>query len=358
MTRPNRSATRLQAALLVAAVLSLGVSPAFAVLPPHVYRERIAASKIKAIARVQGIKVLSTSRGVQMKEVTFKLEKAFAEGVPAVFTGTCSSVLPWGRPPVGGTIYMSPAKGERVYVTVSKKGGSITSYTLMTPRLDEALRKDPSRVKPDMASVHVEDGSDKLVDAANKLIDNGQIDAALAELDKALAITSLNPQAHLSRARAHAHAGKLAECLEDCTRAIQVDPNMREAYLHRGQVHQMAGSYARAAMDYKKCIALDAESPRGYNALAWLYATCADASHRDAKEAVSLAKKALAIDSQAHILDTLACAYAAKGDFKRAIKTQKEAISVCLHDRARAEYAKRLKLFEQGKAYVQPAPGK
>ena len=345
------------ASWLAACLCCVAANTALAVLPPYVYKERIEKSKIKAIAEVQAIKVTKTSRGVQIKLVTFKLEQVFVDGgVPASFTGQCHSLLPGVVPAPGGTIYMRPQKGERVYVTVSQNGGQITSYTRMTPRLDEALRKRPETVKPGMATVRVEDDADKHVDAANALADKGQHAEAMAELEKAFAVTSLCPRAYWVRGKVLDRAGKRHEAIADYSKAVELDSRFYDAYRRRGIVHEESGHYAKAAADFERCIALRPESASGYNALAWLRATCAQPEHRDPRKALSLAKKAVAMDRRPHVLDTLACAYAANGQFARAARTQQEAVSACRHPGARQEYAERLALFRQGKAYVAPGP--
>lgn len=348
-------ATRVFRPALFASVLCLAPNVAFAVLPPYVYKERIEKSEIKAVAVVQSIKVLRTKRGIQSKMVTFKLGKAyFGTKVRATFAGQCESVLPWGRPPVGGTIYLYPKVGERVFVTVGSNGGSITSYTRMSARLDEALQKDPNRLKPGMASVDVEDGSDELVDRAEKLAREGAYPAAMAELEKAFAITSLSPRAYYVRAKVAEKTGKIEDGLGDYGKAIELQGDFHDAHLRRARLLAKTGAYEKAIADYEKCTSLRPKSAPGYNALAWFYATCPSAAHRDARKAVSLAKKAVKLDRQAHILDTLACAYAAKGDFLRAVETQREALSLCTDAGLKKGLTDRLVMFEQGQAHVEP----
>jgi hypothetical protein len=131
----------------------------FAVLHPKYYAKRAKESKIKAIAQVKAVKVMDHHKAVDYKRVVFKLDKAFGkETPPQVFTGRCESVNKrfYERPPgVGGTIYYYPAKGERVYVTISDNDGSITSYTKLTPKLEKALRKNYKKVKIKMGTAYV-----------------------------------------------------------------------------------------------------------------------------------------------------------------------------------------------------------
>lgn len=129
--------------LLVAIILlqCLAASGAAAVRSPEHYDQLARASAIQAIAVVQEVKVLEESKQLTRKEVLFRLEKALAAKAPPTFRGRCSSVdHGWQNPETGGTIYYYPQEGSRVLVTVSGDGGPITSYTILSPELEnEAL---------------------------------------------------------------------------------------------------------------------------------------------------------------------------------------------------------------------------
>jgi tetratricopeptide (TPR) repeat protein len=90
--------------------------------------------------------------------------------------------------------------------------------------------------------------------------------------------------------------------------------------------------------------------------LAWIRATSADSSLRNAKEAVMLAESADKATSHKNpeVMDTLAAAYAETGDFDRAIRTVDEALQT---DRAkesairRERFEQRLALYKKGTPY-------
>jgi WD40 repeat protein/tetratricopeptide (TPR) repeat protein/tRNA A-37 threonylcarbamoyl transferase component Bud32 len=90
-----------------------------------------------------------------------------------------------------------------------------------------------------------------------------------------------------------------------------------------------------------------------YNSQAWTLATHPDALKRDGPGAVRLAERAVAVTERKHpeFLDTLAAAYAEKGDFTKAINVQKEAIALLQTERARQDYASRLELYEHNSPY-------
>ena len=97
------------------------------------------------------------------------------------------------------------------------------------------------------------------------------------------------------------------------------------------------------------------------NNLAWQLAANPSERVRDPKLALLWAQKANTMTKGSHptILDTVAVAYAATGDFKKAIEVMEKGIGIA---EAREEDAianpmkKRLELFKAGKPYLEPAP--
>jgi tetratricopeptide (TPR) repeat protein len=98
-------------------------------------------------------------------------------------------------------------------------------------------------------------------------------------------------------------------------------------------------------------------NPQALNGFAWLLATESDPRFRDGPSAVSLAEKAVAGTNRKNpmILDTLAAAYAEAGQFTNAIRVQQEAIALLQNEQQKKDYASRLKLYESGIPYRNPA---
>jgi tetratricopeptide (TPR) repeat protein len=91
------------------------------------------------------------------------------------------------------------------------------------------------------------------------------------------------------------------------------------------------------------------------NTLAWLLATCSDASVRNGKQAVEIARNACDLTKWGdwRYLDTLAAAYAETGDFESAIKFQKLAINLqnLVTNEDPNGLKPRLDLYQQQKPY-------
>ena len=122
----------------IATVQFVAIAPSQAVMPPEHYDEVARASEIKAIALVEKVEIMEEGKRSTRKRVSFRLQRSLDKSTPQTFTGICYSVdHSWQDPGVGGTIYYYPQKGEKVLVTVSSNGSLITSYTTLTPELEQ-----------------------------------------------------------------------------------------------------------------------------------------------------------------------------------------------------------------------------
>jgi len=110
--------------------------------------------------------------------------------------------------------------------------------------------------------------------------------------------------------------------------------------------------YADAAAQYETAIKWAHSHARALNNLAWLYATCEEASFRNPQRALLLAKKAAALEREPHILDTLAESYFVNGDIASALETEKEALAIA--QKNKQYYREQVKRFEAALANIEP----
>jgi serine/threonine-protein kinase len=146
----------------------------------------------------------------------------------------------------------------------------------------------------------------------------------------------------------------LDKALADFNQAIQLNPNDAKSYTNRGLVYQAQGDYDKDLADDEQALLLDAKSITAYNNLAWLYATCPEASVRDGKKAVENATKAwdLSEGKSPYPLDTLAAACAEAGDFDNALKWERQYLQsseLSAADTANAQ--SRLTLYQDHQPY-------
>ena len=108
---------------------------------------------------------------------------------------------------------------------------------------------------------------------------------------------------------------------------------------------------------WEKAIELKPDWVSALNNLAWIKATDQDRRFRDPPRAVELAMRAseLTMDKNLSVLDTLAVAYAAAGDFQQAVKTAQKALEIAKSTNRKElidNAGKRLELFVSGSQYV------
>jgi tetratricopeptide (TPR) repeat protein len=149
-----------------------------------------------------------------------------------------------------------------------------------------------------------------------------------------------------------AEMGKFDAALKDLDEAVKF--GHPPAQLNRGWAYELKGDYKKAAADYADLLNLRPSDALALNNMAWLKATCPDATFRDGKEAVKLAQQVCELSGhrEGTFLDTLAAAHAEAGDFAAAVKAQEKALEDVGFAKKYGEDAqKRLHLYKDKKPY-------
>ncbi len=144
---------------------------------------------------------------------------------------------------------------------------------------------------------------------------------------------------------------------EVCLEATRLEPNDASVYYYLGYTQSRCGRYPNAVEAYRRSVEL-ARSPETLNDLAYLLATTPDANVRNAGEALKLVKSAMGNQENALMLDTMAAAYAAAGQFDQARQTQKRAIELIQKGPQESlipTMQHRLKSYEANEAIVESA---
>src|SRR5258706_4320041 len=144
--------------------------------------------------------------------------------------------------------------------------------------------------------------------------------------------------------------------------SLVTHPNDPQAHFQLGNLLSGYGRSAGAIEHYRAGLRLIPDSPEALNNLAWMLATDAEATLRNAPEAVQMAEKACRLTGRktAHYVGTLAAAYAEAGRFDDAVATGAEAVALAeaagQPDLANAN-RQFLELYQARQPYHQEAAG-
>lgn len=180
--------------------------------------------------------------------------------------------------------------------------------------------------------------------------------AAVEQFRQAVAISPDRAETHLQLALALEKSGDKSAAQESFAEVGRLDPSelKRQFMLAVGLAE--AGKVDRAIEHFRLAQRLDPESPFTMNALAWLLATREDSDTGDYDEALQLAKAAAEKTRFSHpqLLDTLAAAFAAAGEFPNAASAAERAIAIAERSKnteLAGKIRSRLQLYQQRKPY-------
>ena len=132
---------------------------------------------------------------------------------------------------------------------------------------------------------------------------------------------------------------------------LERDPENAAILRNRGDCYLTMGDHANAIGDFEGALKTIPEDPTVLNNLAWVLATSPEDELRDGKRAVELATRACEVTEyeQAHILSTLAAAFAESGDFDTAIEWSEKAVQ--MEGQLEAQLAKELASYRGGQPW-------
>jgi len=162
-------------------------------------------------------------------------------------------------------------------------------------------------------------------------------------------------------AQALARQGKLDEAVVHMRTAVTIaqsevgsdHPDLPLFILGLGDLLQREGKAAEARLQFEEGVkemrklAEEGNVPM-MNAVAWRLAVSSDANIRDGQSAVHFAETAVAATNRKNpvFLNTLATAYAAIGQFAKAVGVEQEAIALLSSKQTKQDFATQLKLYE------------
>ena len=161
------------------------------------------------------------------------------------------------------------------------------------------------------------------------LANSGKPDEALAELRKTLVADPGYAPAQCTLGLVLNRQGDAPGAIREWRRALELDPQNVEAHGSLGEALYAQGRTAEALAEWRNVIELRPNDAETLRRAAWVLATSPDAAIRNGDEAMAFAVRAnqLTGGKDARTLDTLAAAYAEKGDFGYAEYVARQAMT-------------------------------
>ena len=238
-------------------------------------------------------------------------------------------------------------------VTSKQQIKAVTAYNLGTVLAEQgafdqatAYFRRSLRGNPDNAFTHYNLGT--------ALAAQGKIAESIDAYRSALRIEPDLAEAHNNLGLSLVKVGELQDAISHYQRALQIVPTYAQAHRNLGRALSHSGKQLEARKHLREAVRLEPQSVSALRSLAWLLATDSGATVSEAAEAVSFAEKAAQLTdyNDVRALDTLAAAYAAVGQFDRAVETA-EAALLLLADSAQdgmvSDISQRLQRYRKGK---------
>jgi superkiller protein 3 len=219
--------------------------------------------------------------------------------------------------------------------------------------VDEAIAQYQAalQIKPDYTEAQFNLG--------NALGQIGRLDEAIAHYQAALQIRPDYADAQFNLGNVLMQKGEVDDAITHFQSALEINPNNATIHLNLGLCFYEKGLMEEAIAQYQTALQLQPADPKVQNNLAWILATCPQASLRNGNKAVELALQAneLSGGDNPIILHTLAAAFAEAGRFPEAVQTAQRSL-VLAEAQSRTVLAgqlhSELKLFQSGSPFHSP----
>ncbi|MDD5198498.1 MAG: tetratricopeptide repeat protein, partial [Terrimicrobiaceae bacterium] len=167
----------------------------------------------------------------------------------------------------------------------------------------------------------------------------GRGDDAVAHFQRALEMKPDYAEAHYNLGIALFQRGRADDAVAHFRRALEIQPDYAEAHHNLGIALLSQGRVREAVVHYQRALEIHPQSASWLNDLAWVLATCPEASLRDSDRAIALARRAneLAGGGNPMILRTLAAACANAGQFTEATDAAGHALRLAAGNAALAD---------------------
>jgi len=221
---------------------------------------------------------------------------------------------------------------------------------IMNKQFDQAIPflQRSLQIDPDNADTHNNLG--------NAFFYLGQPDKAIEHFTQAARLEPDNVDFQNALAAVYSKQGKQDMAIEHLSMSLKLKDDQPLVYKNLAELYLVKGELHNAVTHFTKLLEITPDSVATMNNLAWLLAVYNNEVFHDPKTALELAQKAceLTEHGQYNLMDTMAVAYAANGNFSKAVETIKKAIELAKENYPNQEQndlQQHLKLFLNSKPY-------
>ena len=210
----------------------------------------------------------------------------------------------------------------RIRPTLADAHNNLGVLRLQSQQLDEAINYFQQALKVDPSF------NEARSNLGIALMARGRFEDGIAQLQQVLESEPDSAPTHLRLGRALQIKGKMEDAIRHYRHALQTEPNSPILHYSLGAAFTELVRPGDAIRHLEEAMRLNREWYAPPAVLAWILATDADNAVRNPRRAVELARRAaeLTQHNDPDVLDTLAAAYAANGQFDQAIRTAQQAL--------------------------------
>ncbi|MBN2377430.1 MAG: tetratricopeptide repeat protein [Sedimentisphaerales bacterium] len=193
---------------------------------------------------------------------------------------------------------------------------------------------------------------------AQALSQQGRLEEAIKQYEKLLQFETDKYMVHNRLAELLFKQKKANEAFDHLIQSQSLKPDQPEVLDTLAKICKQQGEISQAVEYWQQALKLRSDWPEVLNYLAWIKATSEDSKVRNPKEAVQLAQRSCELrdfkDPQS--LDTLAAAYAAEGNFTKAVEIAQNALDIASSaglEKAAHHIKSHLDMFKSGQPYFE-----
>jgi len=194
---------------------------------------------------------------------------------------------------------------------------------------------------------------------AGALLQKGQFDQAIVNYEEALRLRPGLVDAHNGLGNALAQKGRVDEAIAQFQEVLESMPRNPSIHVNLANAFLQKGREDEAMAEFQSALEIEPVDMEVQNNLAWLLATCGEASLRNGERAVQLARQANQMSGGKNpvILGTLAAALAETGKFDEAARSARAAVALAQaagKPKTARRLSDQLQLYEAARPFHRP----